>query len=325
MDLRSLAAGLLLALLAAACTRAGPSAPTAPAAPAGPSAPAGSSVTADDADPAGPPVPLLWKVSDADNALYLLGSFHLLQPGDYPLDPRTDEAFEDAERLVFELSPAEMAGSELARLMQASARRDDGRRLQDELPPDTWQRLEAWAARRGHDPAMLQGFEAWYVSLLVSVTEMQRQGLDPSLGLDRHFGRRATEAGKPAEGLETGAQQIALFDGMAPPQQLQALEEALQSPEEVERNVRELHGSWRAGDAAALYEGSGVRMREQYPDLYARVNVERNHAWLPRLQALLDEGGRDEDVLVVVGALHLLGEDGLVALLREAGYTVERL
>ena len=293
--LRSIAAGLLLVLLGAGCARAEP------------------------------PAPLLWKVSDADNHLYLLGSFHLLEPGDYPLDPRTDAAFEDAERLVFELSPAEMAGGDLGRLMIDAARRSDGRRLQDELPPATWDRLQAWAGRRGVDVARLQAFEPWYVGLLVSITEMQALGLDPSLGLDRHFGRRATESGKPAEGLETGAEQIALFDGMDAAQQLQSLQEALQSPAEVERRVRELHARWRAGDGDGLYAGTGARMREQYPALYARVNVERNRAWLPRLQALLDEGGPGEDALVVVGALHLLGEDGVVALLRAEGYTVERL
>ena len=295
MSPKTLAAGLLAALLASGCARAEP------------------------------PVPLLWKVSDADNALYLLGSFHLLQPADYPLDPRVDAAFEEAERLVFELSPAEMAGGGVGREMLDAARRADGRRLQDTLPAATWSRLEAWASRRGVDVARLQGFEAWYVSLLVSLTEMQRQGLDPALGLDRHFGRRATEAGKPAEGLETGAQQIALFDGMDPAQQLQALEESLQSPEALERNVRELHGAWRAGDAAGLHAGSAVRLREQFPGLYERVNAGRNRAWLLRLKALLDEGGRDQDALVVVGALHLLGEDGLVALLRAEGYAVERL
>lgn len=293
--LRSIAAGVLLALLAAGCARAEP------------------------------PVPLLWKVSDADNHLYLLGSFHLLQPEDYPLDPRIDAAFEDAERLVFELPPDEMAGGGLGQLMIDAARRGDGRRLQDELPPATWERLGDWAERRGHDLGRLQGFEAWYVSLLVSITEMQALGLDPSLGLDRHFGRRASTSGKPAEGLETGAMQIVLFDGMDAAQQLQALQEALQSPEEVERRVRELHAHWRAGDGEGLHAGTGARIREQYPALYERVNTERNRAWLPRLQVLLDEGGPDEDALVVVGALHLLGEDGLVELLRAEGYTVERL
>lgn len=288
-------AGLLLALLASGCARAEP------------------------------PVPLLWKVSDGDNALYLLGSFHLLRPEDYPLDPRTAAAFDDAERLVFELSPAELDGGAVAGQMLQAARRSDGRRLQDTLPPATWARLQDWATRNAMPVDRLQGFEAWYVGLLVSLREMQRQGLDPALGLDRHFAGRATAAGKDVEGLETGAAQIALFDGMDAAQQVQALEEALQSPEELERSVRELHGLWRAGDGRGLYEGSGARLREQYPDLYERINADRNRAWLTRLQALLDEGGHDQDALVVVGAMHLLGDDGVVALLRAEGYDVERL
>lgn len=272
-----------------------------------------------------PPAPLLWKASDADNTLYLLGSFHLLKPDDYPLDPRVEAAFEAAGHVVFELDPSEMTGPALGQQMLAAARRTDGRRLQDELPEATWRRLQAWAARSGASIDALQSLEPWYVSLLVSLSQMQALGLDPALGLDRHFGRRATEGGKRVEGLETGTQQIALFDGMDADQQRQALDEALASPEELERNVRELHARWRAGDGEGLYEGSARRLREQYPALYARVNVERNQAWLARLQALLDEGGEGDDALVVVGALHLLGEDGVVALLRAEGYAVERL
>jgi uncharacterized protein YbaP (TraB family) len=65
-------------------------------------------------------------------------------------------------------------------------------------------------------------------------------------------------------------------------------------------------------------------MRREYPELYQSVNVDRNYAWLPQVQAMLDDEVSD-DTMVVVGALHLLGDDGLVHLLREKGYRVERL
>jgi uncharacterized protein YbaP (TraB family) len=65
-------------------------------------------------------------------------------------------------------------------------------------------------------------------------------------------------------------------------------------------------------------------MRREYPQLYRRINVERNAAWLPELAARLEAPGTD-DTLVVVGALHLLGDDGVVEGLRERGYTVERI
>ncbi|GAB2657660.1 TraB/GumN family protein [Arenimonas aestuarii] len=272
-----------------------------------------------------PPRPLLWKVSDADNTVYLLGSFHLLRPGDYPLAASTELAFEDAESVVFELSPREMNDPALGQMMGAAARRDDGKRLQDTMSPETWARLEAWSARRGVPLENLQPFEAWFVSLTVSLVEMQALGLDPKLGLDRHFAQRATEAGKATEGLETGAQQIALFDGLEPRLQQQSLEDVLLDAAKMEENINHLHDLWRRGDAEAMEAETNQRMRDEYPELYARINRDRNLAWLPVLRRRLDRGGEDEDVLVVVGALHLLGDDGLVSLMREAGYSVERL
>ena len=65
-------------------------------------------------------------------------------------------------------------------------------------------------------------------------------------------------------------------------------------------------------------------MKAKYPQLYRRINVDRNISWMPTLQALLDDSHGD-DTLVVVGTLHLLGEDGVVARLKAKGYKVERL
>mgnify|MGYP006195094091 CR=1 FL=1 len=121
------------------------------------------------------------------------------------------------------------------------------------------------------------------------------------------------------------AQQIALFDGLEPGLQQQSLEDVLRDAEQMEENINRLHDLWRRGDAEGIEAETNQRMRDEYPGLYDRINRDRNLAWLPVLQERLDRGGNDDDVLVVVGALHLLGDDGLVHLLREAGYTVERL
>jgi hypothetical protein len=68
----------------------------------------------------------------------------------------------------------------------------------------------------------------------------------------------------------------------------------------------------------------GLQMRNEYPALYTRINTERNDAWVPQLEARLTAPGTD-DTLVVVGALHLLGSDGVVEKLEKKGYTVERV
>jgi len=285
------------------------------------------------ARPAAPPVPLLWEVSDADNRLYLLGSFHLLRPGDYPLAPEVDAAYADAESLLLELSPRELESPEFGARMRSAARREDGRRLDDALGPELAARLRRWLETNGHAlgeaATEVQAYDAWFVGLLVSLTELGRHGLDPALGLDRHLGRRAVADGKPAAGLETGAQQIAFLDTMPADDQRQLLDEALAEAGDPAR-IDRLHADWRRGDAEALWAVMGEEMRRDHPALYRRMNAERNRAWLPllerRLAPVAGDGGTGRgDTLVVVGALHLLGEDGLVALLRGKGYRVRRL
>ena len=277
------------------------------------------------------PVPLMWKVSDADNDLYLLGSFHMLRAGDYPLSKDVDNAFDDAEALAFELSPEEMSSPQLGMAMGQAALRTDGKPLNSELSEATIAKLDAWAAANGKElqtmgvPAQaLQMFEPWFVGLMISIAEMNKQGLDPQLGLDMHLMSRADKAAKRATGLEKGSEQIALFDGMGKAEQLQFLEESLDEAVDAEAEIEKLHSAWRRGDQNALWNGMAADMRKEYPQLYRRINVDRNDAWVPKLQRMLD-GETQDDALVVVGALHLLGEDGVVEKLRAKGYRVERV
>ena len=278
-----------------------------------------------------PPVPLLWKVSDADNSVYLLGSFHMLNAGDYPLAPEVDAAFADAETVVFEMPPEEIGSPQLGVQMAQAALRTDGTQLSADLKPDVAAALETWLASNQDalgkaklPPQLLQMFEPWFVGLMVSVVEAGKQGLDPKLGLDAHFAAAAKAAGKPTSGFESGAEQIAFLDGMGKAEQLQMLEESLQEANAGKGELQALHAAWRAGDAKQLSERMGAEMRRDYPALYQRINVSRNDAWVPKLEQRLREGGTD-DTLVVVGALHLLGKDGVVEKLRAKGYKVERL
>ena len=275
------------------------------------------------------PVPLLWKVSDADNSIYLLGSFHLLKPGDYPLSQDVNEAFADAEAVVFELPPEQMNSPQLGVQMMQAAVRTDGTQLDSELPPETAQRLQAWLDANaamlqatGLTAERLQMFEPWFVALMISMTEMTKQGLDPQFGLDQHFITAAGLAGKRTGGFETGAQQIAFLDGMDREEQLQFIDESLSQA--GTDDLQKLHGYWRAGDGEAIWNEMGADMRDRYPKLYRHINVERNDAWLPKIEQMLVEPGTD-DTLVVVGALHLLGEDGVVEKLRAKGHAVERI
>ena len=265
---------------------------------------------------------MLWKVSDGDNAIYLLGSFHALRAGDYPLPTSVDAAFADAEALAFEVDPGEMESPAISQQMLASAYLPAGQRLQQVVPAATWAKLAAYCRDNGLALESFQPMAPWFVSLSLSLRQMGKLGFDPKLGLDRHLMARAERAGKPAEGLETAAAQIAVLAGMPLSTQLQFLQEALD--QDGKDSMDSLHRTWRLGDDQAMERLMVDELASKYAELYRRINVDRNQAWLPRLRAMLDDEAEDE-TLVVVGSLHLLGRDGLVQQLAARGYRVERL
>lgn len=279
-----------------------------------------------------PPVPLLWKATAGDRSVYLLGSFHLLKPGDYPLSADVDAALEDSDAVVFEIPPEELQSPELGMKMGQAAMRTDGTPLDSALPEETAAALQAWTEENAASlqqmqltPPVLQMFHPWFVSLMVTMTEMGKYGLDPQLGLDNHMANRAAEAGKRTSGLETADQQIAFFTGMSQEEQVQFLQSALEATGEEGRvEIARLHDAWRNGDVRVIWDEMGVEMREEFPAVYQRINVDRNDAWVPQLEAMLDADGTG-NTLVVVGALHLVGEDGVVEKLQAKGYEVERI
>jgi uncharacterized protein YbaP (TraB family) len=240
-------------------------------------------------------------------------------------------AFNASESVVFEIAPQEMASPEIAVQMQLAGMRGDGTQLDDDLAPALRSRLATWLSansaaleRVGLPAEALQAFKPWFAGLMISLVEMTRQGLDPALGLDQHFATKAQAVGKATAGLETAAQQLAFLDSMDHDEQLQFLDEALAESDPANRELEQLHSAWRGGDVSTLWRVMAAEMKRDYPKLYRHMDIDRNDAWLPKIEQRLKAPGHD-DTLVVVGALHLLGNDGVVEKLRARGYRVERI
>lgn len=267
--------------------------------------------------------PMLWEVQGQEQArLLLLGSIHLLQETDYPLPAGVQQAYAEADRVVFELAPEQMLSPQLAQAMLRSGVRSRGR-LQDELPAAQWQRLQRWAQQRDMPVERLQMLKPWFAALTISLQEMARAGMRADLGLDRHLMERGKADGKSMLGLEDGLAQIALFDAMGSQEQVQMLAEALDEAASDGARFGDLLASWRAGEPGAFWVQAGQPLKTTYPALYQAINVQRNQAWLAQLPQWLGPG--HGTTLVVVGALHLVGSDGLVEQLQAKGYRVQRL
>lgn len=284
---------------------------------------AGAANRARPASPASP-TPLLWKVSDADNSVYLLGSFHVLKASDYPVSRDVETAFDDAERTVFEVSPEELADPGIAQQAMAVARFEDGRTLESVLPAAARDALARQLSQRGASLAQLEPFEPWFVNLTLVMGLSQSLGFSGEHGLDRHLMQKAAAAGKPAGGLETIAAQMRVLDATPMDEQVAGLVEMIGQPKRMGGMLSTLHTAWRQGDAARLDALTRAEMQRKAPRTYRLLNVERNRAWLPQVDRMLTQSTSD-DTLVVVGAMHLLGPEGLVELLRRKGHRVERV
>lgn len=269
-------------------------------------------------------VPLLWKVSDADNSVYLLGSFHLLKVDDKPITPAVEAAFADAESLMFEIPPAQLTDPATATKFQAAMLYTGGRTLSKTLPPQTLKKLEALLAASGTPVAALDPLEPWAVSLQLALGIMMSQGFMAEQGVDKVLMARAAQAGKPTAGLETIDDQLRALDGTPEAEQVKSLDEFVADPKKAIDESMALHAAWRAGDAVRLDSEFRAEMARELPATYRLINVDRNVRWVPQVEARLKAKNTD-DTLVVVGALHLLGQDGLVERLRAKGYKIERI
>jgi uncharacterized protein YbaP (TraB family) len=265
---------------------------------------------------------LLWTLEGKHNTIYLLGSIHVLRPEDGGLTPAAESAYRDAERLLMEIdldAPGLGDAASLIQAMQTAALLPAGQTLRGVLGAD-YEDMAADARRHGVDLAPFERFAPWFVATLLIQQSLLELGFDPGLGIEQQLASRAIEDDKSIDGLETPAEQFAIFARLTPAQQRVFLRDTLDELEDSAEDADELLGAWRRGDEAELARLL-AEAQAQSPELYGPLTVDRNRAWVEDLEALL--GDRD-DYLVVVGALHLVGPQSVVDLLRARGHTVER-
>jgi uncharacterized protein YbaP (TraB family) len=270
-----------------------------------------------------PPKPLLWKVSDDDNAVYLLGSFHMLKAEDYPLAAAVNEAFDDAKTIYFEVSSDELNDPDRVKSIMKAGFITGGASLEQSLHPETWRRLKKYCEANRLPLDTFRTMKPWLAAITIASMEIAKAGYLPDLGLDKHYMEMAAIAGKKTVGLETLSQQFGVFDQMAPKEQELFLNQTLKDMQDP-RQLHELHKRWRNGDAEGLLQLLRQKTVNEIPEFYRRLNSERNRAWLPQISAFLREN-QEDSALVVVGSLHLLGPDGLIELLKKQGFQAVRM
>lgn len=261
----------------------------------------------------------MWRVDRGGTTVYLLGSIHAMKEDSYPLPAIIEQAFAESEVVAFEVDSDEMASAAFEMLSAGTLA--GGRTLESVVGPTTWAKFSHHMSEAGLDPRMCSSMKPWMAALTLTAFEMTNAGYLPSAGIDAYFSGRANEAGKERMALETVAFQVSLFADLSPEQSLAFLTYTLADLETLVPELDRLSAYWRDGNVEPVEEFL-LEGFEDFPDLFGKLVANRNRAWLASVEELL---AGDRDAMVVVGAMHLVGDMGLVQLLQKRGYTVEQV
>jgi uncharacterized protein YbaP (TraB family) len=263
---------------------------------------------------------LLWRVSNDKHSIYLLGSIHYLKKENFPLHKVILDAFNASKTLVLEIDLNRISPDAAQRVTLEKAMYRDGQTLQQNVSEETYQLTEQHAAKLGIDMKIMGPMKPWFVALTLLAIKFQQIGLDPNLGVDHYLAGRAKASGKATSGLETLEFQMGLLDQLSKRDQESLLRETVGEMELLVTNINQIVQSWLNGDSDSL-EALLLGSMKEYPELHEKIIVDRNRRWVPQIEKILAQDG---DAIVVVGAAHLVGKDGVIEMLKARGYRLEQ-
>ena len=261
----------------------------------------------------------MWQVSDGDTTLILIGSVHQLPPDLDWQDTRVERAIMNADELLLELSPAELAK---VPAQFAKVARDEPVHTPDQrISQDHKHRLLELADAAGLDEQDVDETESWALALMVSQLSTADAGLSTDNGVESVLTRRFGDADKPISGLETAVGQLSAFDALPDPVQDRMLARTIDGRGNAQANLRTTIRAWAAGDTTTIARLSAAELART-PHLAESLLFARNRTWAALLATRLRRPGT---VLVAVGTGHLVGEGSLIDLLSAQGFTVSRV
>lgn len=268
---------------------------------------------------------LIYKIRSDANTVYLVGSLHKLAEDFYPLTRAFSYAYYNSQKIVMEVDPEIMASAKGKKYADKIGTFSNGMTLKKALSPKTYTLLKNHLKRLGVDIRDIQKMKPWIVYLQGGGGEIEAaKDFRNHLGVESYFYQMAKDSGKLTGGLETLEEHYNVFDKLSLKDQdiilREALTKSLKGNKSEENLFINMITSWHQGDL----EGLEMMVEEQKsnPIYYDALLVRRNHNWVPQIEEFLKD---TKNYFVVVGVAHLPGKDGLLTLLAEKGYQLERV
>lgn len=269
--------------------------------------------------------PIIWEVRSPTNIVYLFGTIHVGARTMYPLGPAVEQAYAASRVLALEADPTDQTAA-VAAVRHATYIAPDN--LANHVSPVLMADLNKTLPALGLPIETARIMRPHLLAMTIAIMEISRQGYDANLGLDIYFARLAKQEGKRIVELESIAGQMALLESFSAELQEAMLRSAVDSilDGSLGADTNELVSAWSSGDAAGLLgqvdkEVDGLP-QQAAAEMRERLYDARNREMTGKIVTML--AGSDQ-TFVAVGTGHLLGDTGMVELLRRMGYAVRRL
>ncbi len=262
----------------------------------------------------------VWVISKGSQKIYIGGTIHVLSQHDYPLPKEFEQVYKASDKLVFETNITEASGLEFQMQMMKAMTYSEGKTLRSELSPSTYTALEKYCASKNIQLALMEPLKPQMAILALLGAELQRMGM-VATGVDETFHKRARQDNKPTQYLETTSAQLDLLVNMGKGNEDQLVLNTLRDLDNIDTTMDAMKDAWRSGDQTKFERIALTPMKKDFPNLYQNLLVTRNNTWLSHIENMLST---PETELVLVGALHMIGKDGVLQQLQSRGYTIKQ-
>jgi hypothetical protein len=257
----------------------------------------------------------LWELEGTDGHVMLMGSVHFLRASDYPLPAELDAAYAAADALIMEIDMDDLDPMTAQALLTTMGSNPNGATLQEILGKSDYTKASQLAEELGIPLALFESFKPWFAALSITQLRMIQLGFDPTWGIETQITERAKAEGKPITGLETLEEQLSFMNDLDSETQQLFLLQSLEDATEVQKEVQSMVTAWRSGDTETL-EHLLVEGLQEIPVLFDALLTQRNQNWVPQIIELSQQPGNH---LIIVGAMHLVGEDSVLRMLEDRG------
>lgn len=268
---------------------------------------------------------LIYKIKSDTNTVYILGSLHALAEDFYPFTRAFSYAYYDSQNIIMEVDPKKLYSPKGRKYIEKISKFRNGMTLKKALTPKTYALLRRHFTSMDLDIELVKKFKPWKVYLTASGKQSEStKDFSSMLGVENHFYQMAKDAGKKTGGLETLKEHFDVFNKLSFKDQdtllRKALQKQIQDRNSGEEEFIHMTTSWHQGRLEEL-----EKLVDRYktnPLFYDTLLVKRNHKWIPQIEEFLNES---ENYFIIMGVAHLPGEDGILNLLSQKGYTLERV